>query len=70
MVDIVVDPAAIANQGDRLGQGFDFAVGATKYVFYLSDNFTFVYRKSPDDGQTYGAEVTVFAGVLEQVMKV
>ena len=70
MVDIVVDPAAVANHGLRLGQGFDFAVGAAKYVFYLSNNFTFVYRKSLDDGQTYGAEVTVFAGGLEAVMKV
>ncbi len=70
MVDIVVDPAAVANQGDRLGQGFDFAVGTTKYVFYLSDSFTLVYRKSLDEGQTYAAQVVVFAGGLEQVMKV
>ena len=70
MVDIVVDPAAVAGHNTKLGQSFDFAIGSTKYVFYLSDNFTLAYRKSLDDGQTYAAEVVVFAGGLEQIMKV
>ncbi len=69
MPDILVDGAAF-NQNQHLSQGFDLSLGTTKYVFYLGNAFDFVYRKSIDDGLTYAAEVTLFAGGLETTEKV
>ena len=72
MPDILIDGsnAGIGSLNQLFSQSCDTHIGSTKYVFYLSDATTLVYRKSPDNGLTYAAEVVVFTTPLENVKKV
>lgn len=69
MPDILIDGAATVRHDGQFGTALTVQVGDNIYQFYGADAFTLVYRKSPDRGATWAAEVTVFAGGAVEMVK-